>query len=44
MDPRHTVEAEAFRLRIRRLLEDNLPSDWQGIGAIADRREADRFV
>jgi alkylation response protein AidB-like acyl-CoA dehydrogenase len=44
VDPRHTVEAESFRKRIRRLLEDNLPSDWQGIGAIADRQEADRFV
>ena len=44
MDPRHTAEAELFRKRIRQLLDDNLPADWRGIGAIADREEADRFV
>ena len=44
VDPRHTPEAETFRKHIRRLLEDRLPPDWQGIGAIADRDEADRFV
>jgi alkylation response protein AidB-like acyl-CoA dehydrogenase len=44
MDARHDAEAEAFRTRIRRLLADNLPAGWKGIGAIADRDEADRFV
>jgi alkylation response protein AidB-like acyl-CoA dehydrogenase len=44
MNPRHTPEGEAFRERIRALLADNLPADWQGIGAIADRDEADAFV
>jgi alkylation response protein AidB-like acyl-CoA dehydrogenase len=44
MDPRHTAEAEAFRSRIRKVIRENLPSDWQGIGALADRDDADRFV
>ena len=34
VDPRHTPEAETFRKHIRRLLEDRLPPDWQGIGAM----------
>lgn len=44
MDPRHGAEAELFRKRIRAFLDDNLPPGWQGIGAIADRHEADAFV
>ena len=44
MDPRHTEGAEAFRDRVREFLADNLPPDWRGIGAIADRDEADQFV
>lgn len=43
-NPRHSDEAEVFRERIRTFLAEQLPSDWQGIGAIADRHEADRFV
>lgn len=44
MEPRHSPGAEAFRTRIRGFLADNLPVGWSGIGAIADREEADRFV
>lgn len=44
MDPRHTAEAEEFRARIRKIIDENLPRDWEGIGAIADRDEADEFV
>jgi alkylation response protein AidB-like acyl-CoA dehydrogenase len=44
VDPRHGSEAEAFRLRIRKLIRENLPEGWQGIGAILSRQEADAFV
>jgi alkylation response protein AidB-like acyl-CoA dehydrogenase len=44
MDPRHRAEGELFRKRVRAFLDDNLPEGWQGIGAIADRDEADAFV
>lgn len=44
MDPRHTAEAALFRERIRAFLDDKLPAGWRGIGAIADRDEADAFV
>ena len=44
LDPRHSSDAELFRKRVRQFLDDHLPADWQGIGAIADRDEADRFV
>jgi alkylation response protein AidB-like acyl-CoA dehydrogenase len=44
MDPRYPEEAEAFRQRVRTFLEDNLPDGWRGLGAIADRNEADEFV
>ena len=44
MDPRYSPEAEEFRGRVRAFLRDNLPEGWQGLGAIADRHEADAFV
>src|SRR4051812_37057608 len=44
MDPQHSAEAEKFREQARAFLEGNLPPDWQGVGAIADRDEADAFV
>jgi alkylation response protein AidB-like acyl-CoA dehydrogenase len=44
MDPRHTPAAEDFRRKVRGFLATNLPREWCGIGAIADREEADRFV
>ncbi|MHA4874968.1 acyl-CoA dehydrogenase family protein, partial [Enterococcus faecium] len=44
LEPRHGPEAEAFRHRIKEFLRRELPDGWQGIGAIADRADADRFV
>jgi alkylation response protein AidB-like acyl-CoA dehydrogenase len=44
MDPRHGPEADDFRQRIRRLISDNLPEGWTGIGGIESRDEADAFV
>ena len=44
IDGRHRVDAERFRARVRDFLDENLPPGWQGIGAIADREEADQFV
>jgi alkylation response protein AidB-like acyl-CoA dehydrogenase len=44
VDPRHGAEADLFRKRIRELLDAHLPEGWQGMGAIADRDEADAFV
>jgi alkylation response protein AidB-like acyl-CoA dehydrogenase len=44
VDPRHSPEAEGFRERIRDFLREHLPPGWRGLGAIADRDEADRFV
>jgi alkylation response protein AidB-like acyl-CoA dehydrogenase len=44
LDPRHSPEAELFRKRVRQFLDENLPPDWQGLGAIDDREEADAFV
>jgi alkylation response protein AidB-like acyl-CoA dehydrogenase len=44
VDPTHAPGAEEFRCRVREFLRANLPDGWQGIGAITDRDEADRFV
>ena len=44
MDPTHSAAAETFRSTVRDFLAANLPADWRGIGAIADRHEADEFV
>jgi alkylation response protein AidB-like acyl-CoA dehydrogenase len=44
MDPRYSAEAEEFRTHVRAFLRDNLPDGWRGLGAIADRDEADNFV
>ncbi len=34
MDPTYSAQADAFRERIRTFLEQNLPDDWAGIGAL----------
>ena len=44
LDPRHSSDAELFRKQVRHFLDEHLPADWEGLGAIADREEADRFV
>jgi alkylation response protein AidB-like acyl-CoA dehydrogenase len=43
VDPRYPPAAEAFRSRVRSFLEEHLPSDWQGIGALG-ARAAEEFV
>jgi alkylation response protein AidB-like acyl-CoA dehydrogenase len=42
-DPTYAEEAEAFRRKVVAFLDGALPADWQGIGAITDRDEAERF-
>jgi alkylation response protein AidB-like acyl-CoA dehydrogenase len=44
VDPRHGPDAEKFRSHIRNVIAELLPAGWQGMGAIADREEADAFV
>jgi alkylation response protein AidB-like acyl-CoA dehydrogenase len=44
VDPRYSTEAEDFRTRVLAFLRENLPDGWRGLGAIADRDEADAFV
>jgi alkylation response protein AidB-like acyl-CoA dehydrogenase len=44
LDPRHSAKAELFRKRVRQFLDEALPPGWSGLGAIADRTEADQFV
>jgi alkylation response protein AidB-like acyl-CoA dehydrogenase len=44
MDPQHSAQAEHFRSGVRAFLTEHLPTGWRGIGAIADRKEADEFV
>jgi alkylation response protein AidB-like acyl-CoA dehydrogenase len=34
VDPRYSAAAEAFRARVRRFLDEHLPPDWNGIGAL----------
>lgn len=42
MDIRYSPEAEAYRVKIRAFLDEHLPSDWQGIGAL-DEGEREVF-
>ncbi len=42
MDPCYSEQAEAFRDRVQGFLADQLPADWQGIGALP-RAEALEF-
>ncbi|NOX30387.1 MAG: acyl-CoA dehydrogenase, partial [Actinobacteria bacterium] len=41
MEPTYTAEAETYRTKVQSFLEEHLPDDWSGIGAIqsADRGE-----
>jgi alkylation response protein AidB-like acyl-CoA dehydrogenase len=34
VDPTYSAEAEAYRAKIKAFLAENLPSDWQGLGAL----------
>jgi alkylation response protein AidB-like acyl-CoA dehydrogenase len=44
MDISYPADVEAFRDEVRAVLAEELPSDWQGIGAIASRSEAQAFA
>ena len=44
MDISYPAEAESFRAEVRAVLAEELPPDWPGIGAIAERAAADRFA
>jgi alkylation response protein AidB-like acyl-CoA dehydrogenase len=43
MDPTYPPEAEAFREKIQAFLAEQLPSDWQGVGALPPDQKA-RFT
>lgn len=43
MDLTYPPEAEEFRARIRQFIADNLPSGWQGLGAM-EKEERDTFA
>jgi alkylation response protein AidB-like acyl-CoA dehydrogenase len=43
MDPSFPPEAEAFRAEVRAFLAEQLPADWQGLGAL-DRADAEAFT
>jgi alkylation response protein AidB-like acyl-CoA dehydrogenase len=34
MDPRYSDQAEAFRQKVRQFLDEQLPPDWTGLGAL----------
>ena len=40
----YPAEAEEFRAEVREILAEELPADWQGIGAIATEAETAAFV
>lgn len=43
MDLTYPPESVAFRARVRELLQDNLPADWEGMGALTPE-QADEFI
>jgi len=44
LDISYPAEAESFRTEVRAVLAEELPPGWPGIGAIAERRDAERFA
>jgi alkylation response protein AidB-like acyl-CoA dehydrogenase len=44
VDVSYPAEVESFRAQVRAVLAAELPPGWQGIGAIADREDAERFA
>ena len=40
----YSAEAEVFRTEVRKILAEELPADWQGIGAIGTEGETEDFV
>ena len=44
MDVSYPAEAESFRAEVQTVLATELPPGWPGIGAIAEREDAERFA
>ena len=44
MDVSYPAEVEHFRAQVQAVLATELPPGWPGIGAIADREDAERFA
>jgi alkylation response protein AidB-like acyl-CoA dehydrogenase len=44
VDVSYPAEVESFRAQVRAVLATELPPRWPGIGAIADREDAERFA
>jgi alkylation response protein AidB-like acyl-CoA dehydrogenase len=44
VDVSYPAEVESFRAQVRTVLATELPPGWPGIGAIADREDAERFA
>jgi alkylation response protein AidB-like acyl-CoA dehydrogenase len=44
VDVSYPAEVESFRAQVRAVLATELPPGWPGIGAIADREDAERFA
>jgi alkylation response protein AidB-like acyl-CoA dehydrogenase len=44
LDISYPAEAESFRTEVRTVLAEELPPGWPGIGAIAERQDAERFA
>jgi alkylation response protein AidB-like acyl-CoA dehydrogenase len=44
VDVSYPAEAESFRTEVRTVLATELPPGWPGIGAIAERDDAERFA
>ena len=40
----YPAEAEVFRTEVRKILAEELPADWRGIGAIPTEAETEDFV
>src|ERR1700727_1127002 len=40
----YPAEAEVFRTEVRKILAEELPADWRGIGAIGTEGGAEGFV
>jgi alkylation response protein AidB-like acyl-CoA dehydrogenase len=44
VDITYPAEAEVFRTEVRKILAEELPAGWRGIGAIAAEAETEDFV
>ena len=44
MDVSYPAEVESFRAEVRAVLAEGLPPGWAGIGAIAEREDAEWFA